>query len=253
MLNSIVEKKKDIIAQDKQKESLEQLKQQITKGDFSFSKALKKNDWSLIAECKLASPSKGVLCDQYTTSELAKIYEENGATVLSVHTDNHFKGKLEDLRTISNLVNIPVLRKEFIIDEYQIYQARAYGASAILLIAAILTKEQLQRFLDLAKSLGMDCLVEVHDEAELDMVLKTDAEIIGINNRNLKIFKTDINNTISLMKKCPADKIIISESGLNNRSDIEKVKACGVKGVLIGEGLVKAENIASAVKDFLLQ
>ena len=253
MLNSIVEKKKAVIAKDKQQESLEQLQQQLTKGDFSFSKALKENEWSLIAECKLASPSKGILCDNYTTAELAKIYAENGATVLSVHTDNHFKGELKDLRTISSLVSIPVLRKEFIIDEYQIYQARAYGAAAILLIAAILTKEQLQHFLDIAKSLGLDCLVEVHDEAELEMVLQTNAEIIGINNRNLKIFKTDINNTVTLMKKCPPDKIVISDSGLNNRNDIEKVKACGVRGVLIGEGLVKATDIPSAVKEFLLQ
>ena len=145
------------------------------------------------------------------------------------------------------------MAKDFIIDEYQIYQARAYGAAAILLIAAILTKEQLQHFLDIAKSLGLDCLVEVHDEAELEMVLQTNAEIIGINNRNLKIFKTDINNTVTLIKKCPPDKIVISESGLNNRNDIEKVKACGVRGVLIGEGLVKATDIPSAVKEFLLQ
>ena len=200
ILLEIVDNKKCIVSAAKQQMPLDEIKSKINCGHFRMSQAIKKNAWSLIAECKLQSPAKGRLNQTHSVLELAHIYEDNGASMLSVHTDPHFLGSNEDFVKVRSEIKIPLLRKDFIIDEYQIYESRLLGADAVLLIVRILTAEQLNKFLYTAWSLGMDALVEVHDEADMEAALNTNAEFIGINNRNLKTFTTTIENTIKLRK-----------------------------------------------------
>lgn len=252
MLNSIVAKKRYEVANRKQQVPFASLRKAAKPGAFALSQALKSREWGLIAECKLASPAKGMLCEDYTVPELAKTYTEHGALALSVHTDPHFKGLLSDIAAVRAVTGLPILRKDFIIDEYQIYEARAAGADAILLIAAVLPDDRLLDFLHQAWSLGLDCLVEVHTREELHRVLKTPAELIGINNRNLKTFTTDISNTFDLLSDCQADRMVISESGIQSAGDARRLKASGVKGVLVGEGLVKAKNIGERTRELTL-
>lgn len=243
MLDEIVRKKRIVVSEEKDKLSLRAIKQELTVGGFALSRKMRKAPWSLIAECKLQSPAKGKLCTTFTVPELARIYAANGATALSVHTDPHFLGDLDDIRKVKAVMNLPVLRKDFIIDEYQIYQSLKAGADAILLIARILSPAQLKEYLYTAWSLGLDCLVEVHSEAEIAVVLDTPAELIGINNRNLKNFTTDIKNTLDLIECCDLTRTIISESGIHGADDIKRLKEVGVRGALVGEGLVKAPDI----------
>ncbi|MEG6586722.1 indole-3-glycerol phosphate synthase TrpC [Dendrosporobacter sp. 1207_IL3150] len=252
MLDKIVAKKEYEVAETKKQIPLQALRQQIKPGNFALSKALRDNDWGLIAECKLASPAKGQLCEDYTVPELAKTYTEHGALALSVHTDPHFKGIITDIAKVRAVTDLPILRKDFIIDEYQIYEARAAGADAILLIAAILTDYQLRDYLYKAWSVGLDCLVEVHTKEELQRVLKTPAELIGINNRNLQTFKTDIVNTFELLPDCHDDRVVISESGIKSGNDASRLKEAGVRGILVGEGLVKAEDIGQKTRELAL-
>lgn len=252
MLDQIVAKKRQTVKAEKAALPLNTLKCSISAGAFLLSRAMRSKRWSLIAECKLQSPAKGPLCTSHSVVALAEIYEANGATALSVHTDEHFLGKLEDLSAVKAAVSLPVLRKDFIIDPYQIYQARAFGADAVLLIARILTPEELREFLYTAWEIGLDCLVEVHDERDLDMVLATPAELIGINNRNLKNFTTDVRHTLELLPKCDKRRIIISESGVKSGADLEILRQNDIKGILVGEGLVKAKNIAQQTKQFAM-
>ena len=190
ILAEIVEKKKDIVAAAKKALPLSEVKQLARPSGFHLSHRFRGEDWSLIAECKLQSPAKGRLCKTFSVTELAKIYEENGASALSVHTDPHFLGSNEDFAKVRAMTSLPMLRKDFVIDEYQIYEARMLGADAVLLIARILSPRQLMEFLYLTWGLGMDALVEVHDEADLRAALDTPAEFIGVNNRNLTTFTT---------------------------------------------------------------
>lgn len=250
MLTEIVEKKKAVVAAAKKELPLYKLKKMVKCGTFAMSHHFKKNKWNLIAECKLQSPSKGLFKQSHTVAELAKIYAANGASMLSVHTDSHFLGKNEDVTMVKSLVDIPVMRKEFIIDEYQIYEARMLGADAILLIARILTQKQLKDYLYLAWSLGMDALVEVHDEDDMVKALSTPAEFIGINNRNLKLFQTTIQNTIDLMGCADRTRTLISESGIFTIEDVLKLREAGVHGILVGEGLSTAENVGEKTKLF---
>lgn len=218
---------------------------EVKSGEFRLRKALQENPWSLIAECKLASPAKGRLCDRHTVAELAQIYTQAGATALSVLTDAHFCGQLAHIGEVKQVSRLPVLRKDFVLDAYQIYEARSAGADAVLLIAAILSDEQLQTYLALTESLGMDALVEVHTLAELERVQRTSALLVGINNRDLTRFVTDINTTLQLMPYCEQGRLIISESGIFTGEDTRRLRNAGVKGVLVGEGLVKALDIAA--------
>lgn len=252
MLDAIVAKKKITVEQEKKYLSLKEIQKDLSFGKFALSKVMRKSPWSLIAECKLQSPSKGRLCTTHTVPQLAKIYEENGATALSIHTDEHFLGNLADIALVKEMTKIPVLRKDFIIDEYQIYQSRRAEADAILLIARILSPTQLKEYLHTAWEIGLDCLVEVHDEKDIKSVNDTRAELIGINNRNLKNFTTDVQNTLDLVAYCDANRTIISESGIKNREDIEKVKKHSIRGVLVGEGLVKATDIAEKTRELSL-
>jgi len=252
ILDEIVQKKKEIVALDKQQLSLYDMKQEILPGTFAMSSKIRNQPWSLIAECKLQSPAKGRLCSSHSVVELAKIYAANQASVLSVHTDPHFLGENEDIKKVKAVVDLPVLRKDFIIDPYQIYQARYLGADAVLLIARILSPQQLKEYLYTAWALGLDALVEVHDEKDILAAQDTPAEFIGINNRNLKTFTTDIQNTLDLLKYCDTDRHLISESGIYGIEDVERLQAAGLQGALVGEGLVRAEDIAGKTRELTL-
>ena len=251
MLNQIVAAIREQVATLKQTRLL--APETIAPADFAFRRAIDAVDWALIAECKLASPAKGQLCDSRSVPELAQLYTANGATALSVHTSEPFQGKLSDIATVRAVSPLPILRKDFIIDEYQIYEARAAGADAILLIAAILTNAELNQFLATANRIGMDCLVEVHNLAELDRVKNTSASLIGINNRDLTTFTTDIANTFSLLPHCVPHWRLISESGISSRSDASQLRQAGVDGILVGERLVKAVDIAAHCRDLALR
>ncbi len=248
ILAEIVGKKREIVAAAKAEMPLEKIKAKITPDTFRMSKKFKKGGWNLIAECKLQSPAKGRLNKTHTVEELASIYEASGASMLSVHTDPHFLGCNEDFIKVRQLVNLPLLRKDFIIDEYQIYEARMLGADAILLIARILTPEQLREYLYTAWSLGMDALVEVHDEADMRAALSTPAEFIGINNRNLKTFKTDIKQTLDLLPCADSNRVLISESGVFTVEDAKVLREAGCDGILVGEGLVRSPDIGTITR-----
>ena len=183
---------------------------------------------------------------------LAKTYARNGAAAISVLTEvNHFQGSLEHLAAIREAVNIPLLRKDFIFDEYQVYESAAYGADAILLIVAILSPEHLEELLTLSRNLCLSCLVEVHNEEELFKALLAGAEIIGINNRDLNTFKVDTNTTRRLRLLIPEGQIVVSESGISNKDDIKKMKECKVNAVLVGEALVTAPDIPAKMKELM--
>jgi len=198
---------------------------------------------SIIAEAKKASPSKGLICPDFDPVKIAINYQENGAQAISVLTDvDFFQGSLLYLLQARENVEIPVLRKEFIIDPLQIEEARVCGADAILLMASILDVYQLKDFQDQAKEYSIDCLVEVHDEAELETVLTTNANLIGINNRNLKDFSMDTETTFRLKKMIPDDIAVVGESGLKTATDIQRLQEAGVTAALIGESLMRGEN-----------
>lgn len=212
---------------------------------------LDRDSIGLIAEVKKASPSKGVLCSNLDPGKVANTYAECGAVAISVLTESrYFQGSLEDLKAIKHsLPNIPLLRKDFIIKPYQVFESRAWGADALLLIVSILHDTELKELLFLSHSLGMQCLVEVHNENELKRALGHEVKIIGINNRNLNTMSVDINVTGQLRPLIPPDRIVVSESGIRERGDIEKLREWGVDAVLVGEVLVTADDIAVKVKE----
>ncbi len=250
ILAEIVAEKKLTVAAAKISKPLEQIQRELQIGKFRMAQAISKGAWSLIAECKLQSPAKGRLNQTHSVIELAKIYEQNGAAMLSVHTDKHFLGNNEDFIKVRAEVDLPLLRKDFIIDEYQIYEARAIGADAVLLIVRILTPTELQKFLSVTWDLGMNALIEIHDEQDLKIAQDTAAKFIGINNRNLKTFTTSIDNTLEIFPHVDKSRVIISESGVMNISDVKKLREIGCDGILVGEGLVRAENIGEQTKLF---
>jgi indole-3-glycerol phosphate synthase len=183
---------------------------------------------------------------------LARTYAEGGAAAISVLTEaNYFMGSNEHLAAIKEVVGLPLLRKDFIFDPYQVYESRAYGADALLLVAAILSQEQLKDLVSLSHGLGLGCLVEVHNEGEMERAVHSDAEIIGINNRDLNTFTVDINTTRRLRPLVPKGKIIVSESGIRSRKDVEKLRRWGVDAVLVGEALVTASDIRAKMKELL--
>jgi indole-3-glycerol phosphate synthase len=214
-------------------------------------------DVALIAEVKKASPSAGIICKDFDPVRIAKEYETAGASCLSVLTDEKFfQGSLDYLRQIRAAVNLPLLRKDFIIDERQILEAIEWGADAILLIAAILDDRQLRDYQVLAESAGLAALVEVHDEAELDRALAAGARLVGVNNRDLKTFKVDLATTERLASKLfaapgGADRLLVAESGIHTRADVERLMACGSRAILVGESLVKGGGIVGKVRALL--
>ncbi len=204
----------------------------------------------LIAEIKKASPSRGIIVEDFDPVKIAKIYQNAGAGALSVLTEeSYFAGNLSFIKDIRQNVNLPILRKDFIIDEYQIYESYIAGADGILLIYSILSREKIIQFLNLAKNLKLDCLVEVHYEDELRKALDTPAEIIGVNNRNLRDFSVDLNVAKKLIPLIPKDKISVVESGIKTKNDILMLKDLGVNAVLIGEALLESFDISSKVKE----
>jgi indole-3-glycerol phosphate synthase len=207
---------------------------------------------ALIAEVKKASPSKGIIRMDFDPVEIAQTYAANGAACLSVLTDEpYFQGHLSYLSAIRQAVDIPLLRKDFLLDDYQLLEARAAGADAVLLIAAALTATELEWMLEATHTLGMSAIVEVHNQEELDEVLVTDARLIGINNRDLHTFRTTLQTTLDLMVKIPPDRFIISESGINRREDVEKLRDAGVHAVLVGESLMREQDIAAKMRELL--
>ena len=204
----------------------------------------------LIAEIKQASPSQGLLRRDFKPAEIARIYEEEGASALSVLTEERFfLGRLEHIRLVRAASKLPLLRKDFLMDEYQIFQARAYEADAVLLIAALLDDDQLRGFGEIVEGLGMACLVEVHTEAEVDRALAIGAKLIGINNRDLKTFATDLETTFTLKKRVPDDRILISESGIATSQDIARLEAAGLDAVLIGEAFISSPDIRAKIRE----
>jgi indole-3-glycerol phosphate synthase len=211
------------------------------------------SDWTaIIAEVKKGSPSRGVIREDFDPLAIAEIYQSNGATCLSVLTDEHFfLGHLRYLALIREGVSLPLLRKDFICDPYQIYEARAAGADAILLIAAMLDLNRLREFHAVAREINLDVLLEVHDEAEMEQALKTDCTLIGVNNRNLRTFVTDLGTTGRLSRMMPAERLLVAESGINNRADIIRLQADGAGAFLIGEAMMRENDIGAKLQELL--
>ena len=227
-----------ISAEDMKRKALD-----LPKGDFSFEKALKKDDLSFILECKKASPSKGLIAPDFPYLQIAKEYEEAGADCISVLTEpKWFLGKNEYLKEIASKVKIPCLRKDFTVDEYMIFEAKTLGAGAILLICSILSKGQIEEYLGIADELGLSAIVETHDEKEVETAVSANARIIGVNNRNLKDFTVDSNNSKNLRELIPSDRVFVSESGLKTPEDILTIRKAGADAVLIGETLMRAAD-----------
>ena len=243
MITEITEKTKERL----EGKSLEKIKEQVEKleitRDFSFEAALKDDSIAIISEVKRASPSKGLIAEDFDYLNIAKEYEEAGVSAISVLTEPYFfQGSDNILKEISENVKTPILRKDFTISSYMIYEAKLIGASAILLIVSILDDNQLKEYLELADELGLSSIVETHDEKEIERALNAGARIIGVNNRNLKDFTVDIHNSVNLRKNVPEDIIFISESGIKTPEDVRILKENNVDGVLIGETLMRSDD-----------
>ena len=251
ILDSIIEHKQKELQIEQEQIPLAKLKSKLADlpSTKDFKKAISQPDSiSLIAEVKKKSPSKGIIREDFDPVSIAKIYAENGATAISVLTDvKFFDGKLEYLTAIREEVDVPLLRKDFTIDPYHIYQARVTGADAVLLIVAVLSSEQLCEFVEIASSLSMASLVEVHTESELDIALNIGAEIIGINNRDLRTFNTDLATTYKLRESIPSNKVVVSESGIYTRADVESLHEAGIDAILVGESLMRSQDIGEKV------
>ena len=253
-LETIIKEKKDFIEQRKRILSQEDINGRIKEPlkKSRFKDILAESGTHLIAEIKRSSPSKGNLRPNLNIIDLAKIYEKEGIELISVLTEGKFfKGNINDLAKVKQNTKLSILRKDFIIDSYQIYEAKAYGADAILLIAKILSNNQLKNFFNIAKSLKMDTVIEVHSEDDLERILKLDVEIVGINHRNLEDFSMDLKITEKLLPQIPKNKIVISESGIESILDIREFKRLAVDGILIGESLMREKNIEKKLKEFI--
>ncbi|MAR79328.1 MAG: indole-3-glycerol phosphate synthase [Rhodospirillaceae bacterium] len=258
ILNEICNYKKNFVEERKRILPLKKLEElcKVTNKTRGFHNAIinssKKNKLALIAEVKKESPSAGLLFKNYEPEKIAKIYEDSGASCISILTDEkYFKGSTNDLKEVKENTNLPCLRKDFIIDPYQVYESKALGADAILLIMAVLEDNLAIEIEKLALKLNLDVLIEVHNRKEIERALNLQSKLIGINNRNLKTLKTDIENTKTLAPFIPKDYTLVSESGLKTNKDIIKLSKYGVKGFLIGESLLNTESIYNATKKIL--
>jgi len=257
ILKQIVETELKSVEDRKVSRPINQIEKAISdssKTTLNLAGALWGENVRVIAEIKQSSPTKGTFTDNFSVEKLANTYAKNGAAAVSVLTNTYFNGHLSDLVTAQNILTpykIPTIRKEFIVDEYQIYESRAAGADAILLIVSILEIKNLETLMSLAKDLSMQSLIEIHNEDELKIALDVNAEIIGINNRNLHTFETNIKTTEELAQLIPSHKIIVSESGINSKTDIERVQKVNVNAVLVGEALVSSKNPAEKLKGLI--
>lgn len=234
------------VAAAKKEISAEQMREmalKLPKGDFAFEKALAKKELAFICECKKASPSKGIIAEEFPYLQIAEEYEKAGADCISVLTEpKWFLGKNEYLREITSHVQIPCIRKDFTVDEYMIYEAKVLGAAAVLLICAILSEEQLKDYLKLCDELGLSALVEAHDENEIQTAIHAGARMIGVNNRNLKDFSVDTENSRRLRDMIPENILFVSESGIRDAEDVRILEKIGADAVLIGETLMRAQD-----------
>ncbi len=246
ILDTIAEYARQRVEKAKEAVPYEEIKMkalQLPAGDFAFEKALGREGMSFICECKKASPSKGIIAEEFPYLEIAKDYERAGADCISVLTEpKWFLGSDRCLQEIAGSVNIPCLRKDFTVDDYMIYEAKVLGASAVLLICSILSENQLKSYKETADELGLSALVEAHDEREIEMALSAGARIIGVNNRNLKDFSVDTGNSGRLRAMIPGDVLFVSESGVTGRQDVEKLIEIGADAVLVGETLMRADD-----------
>ncbi len=254
ILERIVAARRQALAQAKQTTPAAKLEERAAAAPppRDFATALRRDGLNIIAELKKTSPSRGLLRAAYNPAALAPALEAAGACALSVLTEpEFFQGSLEDLQTVRKLVDVPVLRKDFLFDSYQLFEARAAGADAFLLIAAILSPSELRQLITLGKQLGMSALVEVHTREELERALEAGAEIIGINNRNLKTFSVDVETSLQLIEAIPDSGLAVSESGLRSHDDLKRLRAAGFDAFLIGEHLMQAAEPSAALKKLL--
>lgn len=246
ILTKLADSTRDRVEREKKQIPLEMVKEQalaMKKGDFSFEKVIAEGDISFICEVKRASPSKGMIVEHFPYVQIAKDYEEAGASCISVLTEpDYFKGDKKYLKEISENVTVPLIRKDFVIDEYMIYDAKIHGASCVLLICSLLDKETMEKYIEICDNLGMSALVEAHDEEEIQKAIEAGARMIGVNNRDLKTFTVDIRNSERLRKLVPDNILFIAESGIKTNADINRLRKANVNGVLIGETFMKAEN-----------
>ena len=254
ILDRIVEAKRKEVASMKELRPLSRLEEALRNLSLprDFRRAISNLPCAIIAEVKRHSPSKGRIREDFNPFKIATIYQENGAAAVSVLTDEEFfEGRRTYLSDIREIVDLPLLRKDFIIDPYQIYETRVLGGDALLLIASLLEEEQLREFIRLTKALSLSPLVEVHTREELDKALAAGAEIIGINNRDLRTFSTDLGISLDLIPFIPGNRIVVSESGINTRDDIETLMKAGIHSFLIGEALMRAEDIGGKLRELL--
>jgi indole-3-glycerol phosphate synthase len=257
ILNEIITYKKEELASTKSSVPLSELQARI--GDAgptrSFKSAIQRNKGEalkLIAELKKASPSKGLIRSDFNPSDIASIYDKNQVAAISVLTEQrYFQGSLDYLNEARKRTEKPLLRKDFIVDDYQVYEARANNADALLLIVAALEKSQLSDLYGLAGELSLDCLVEVHNWKELDTALNCGAEIVGINNRNLKTMDISLNITMSLLQDIPEDKVVVSESGIGTRADVELIEATRTDTILVGTTIMRADDIGAKIHELM--
>ena len=253
ILDEIAEYARERVKKQKEIKSLDEVKAKalsLPKKDFAFEKALKKDGISFICECKKASPSKGIIAEDFPYLDIALSYEKAGADAISVLTEpKWFLGRDEYLSEIASQVSIPCLRKDFVVDEYMIYEAAVLGASAVLLICSILSVSEIKRYIGICDELGLSALVEAHDEAEVKMAIEAGARIIGVNNRNLKDFSVDTENSKRLRALIPNDILFVSESGVKGPEDIKAIKDMGADAALVGETLMRAADKSQKLKE----
>ncbi len=252
ILEQLAAHARERVAEAKKRLPEEVIRQQalsMTKGDFAFEKALKTEDIAFICECKKASPSKGLIAPDFPYAEIAKAYEAAGADCISVLTEpKWFLGDDRYLKEIAGQVAIPCLRKDFTVDPYMIYEAKLLGASAVLLICAILSEKQLRDYIGICDRLGLSALAEAHDEAEVSAALRAGARVIGVNNRNLKDFSVNTDNSRRLRALVPRDILFVAESGVKDAEDVQRLREIGADAVLIGETLMRAGDKKALLK-----
>ncbi len=252
ILDDIIEYKRGEVEAAKKRAPLSTIRESLEKREpGSFRRAIGFADHiCLIAEIKKASPSRGLLCEDFDPARLARIYASNGASAISVLTEaRYFSGEPSHLREAKRASGLPVLRKDFIIDEYQVWETAAMGADALLLIVTALDEKRLSEFSAVATRLGLDALVEVHDRSQLETALQIGALTIGINNRDLKTFETDLQVTLELAPRIPRDRVIVSESGIHTGDDVARVRQAGVHAILVGEALVTSGDLPAKMRE----
>jgi len=257
VLETIMQKKAERLANSRNIVSLQELKRAIADADtetrdFKSALSAAKGGISLIAELKKASPSKGMIRPVFDPAEIASLYERKRVSALSVLTEeDFFQGSLSYLKTVRDVSSKPILRKDFIFDDYQIYESKAHRADALLLIAAALERDQAQEYLHLAGELHLGVLFEVHNEEDLEKALWVKADIIGINNRDLKTLKIDLSTTLRLKKEIPEDRLVVSESGIRSRADVVTLMDAGVDAILVGSSLMAAKDIGAKIDELM--